>query len=82
MLYRIFEFDESKYRYTPDRVGLHTKQHINTNCIANFYEIKYSKIISFGMQLESITRIRIPNIFDNDNQCVNWKIYQKITKMQ
>ena len=33
----------------------------------NYHKIKYSKIISYGMQLESITRIRIQNIFDNDN---------------
>ena len=27
--------------------------------IPNFYEIKYAKIISYGIQLESITRICI-----------------------
>jgi len=44
---------------------------------SNFHKIKYAKIIVHDMQSESITRIQIQYIFDNDNQFVKWKIYQK-----
>ena len=48
---------------------------------SNFHKIKYAKIISHNIQSESITRIQIQYIFDNDNQFIKWKIYQKINKM-
>jgi len=36
----------------------------------NFHKIKYAKIISHDIQAESIIRIQIQYIFDNDNQII------------
>ena len=44
---------------------------------SNFHKIKYAKIIAHDIQSESITRIQIQYIFDNDNQFIKWKIYEK-----